>query len=98
VNTIQEITDYIAKRAKSEPLFGGKLKFIFPEGILLIDGTGTENLISNDDLPADCSLKMDMNTFNKIHDGKTDALVAVLFGKIKLKGDSKLALKIKSLI
>ena len=98
MTNLTEITDYIRGRASKEPLFGGKLKFVFPSGTLMIDGTGTENIVSNDDLPADCTLRMNMRTFNRIHDGKTDAIVAFMFGKIKLKGDTKLALKLKSLI
>ncbi len=96
--TVEEVTDYIRGRAQKEPLFGGKLKFVFPSGVLLIDGTGTENIVSNDDVPANCTLHMKIKTFNRIHDGKTDPIVAFMFGRIKLKGDTKLALKLKSLI
>ena len=98
MDTLKEITDYITERAKKEDTLNGRLKFIFPEGILHIDGSGITNVVTNNDLPADCTLRMKMKTFNRIHDGKTDAIAAFLFGKIKLKGDSMLALKIKSLI
>lgn len=96
--TLTEITEYMKSRATAEKPLGGSLKFIFPEGVLYIDGSGTENQVGNDDKPADCSLKLKIGTFNKIHDHKMDAMVAVFLGKIKVKGDSLLALKIKSLI
>lgn len=80
-----------------EPI-GAKIKFKLDENVILIDGTGSENIISQDDAEADCTISMAMSDFIKLKDGDLNPMMAVMSGKIKIKGDMGLALKLQSLI
>ncbi len=97
--TLEEVTNYVAERAPKEESFGGILKFKFPEGYLWIDGSNGSNVVSNDsDQQPDCTLSMKLATFEKLKNKKMNGLTAFMFGKVKLKGDEKIALKLMSLI
>lgn len=97
MNTIEEITTYLKERANGlEPLHAG-LKFQFPEGVVYIDGNA-ENEISNADNAADCTLKLDMETFNGIREKQIDPMSAAMSGKVQIDGNLQLALKIVPLI
>ena len=80
-----------------EPI-GAKIKFKLDEEAILIDGTGDSNIVSGDDLEADCVISTSMENFIKLKNGELNPMMAVMTGKIKIKGDMGLAMKLQSLI
>lgn len=95
---IDLIMQEIQKKAKNIAPFGAKLKFDFGEGIVFLDGTGNENLVTNEDKEADCVITASIDTFEKLSTGKLNPMMAMMTKKIKIKGDMGVAMKLQSLM
>lgn len=99
MESLIEIEKYLLEKANSQRVIKAILKFIFPEGIIVIDGTnGTYTLHNNNISNEHCSIFLDTSTFNKIKDKKINPIIAYTFKKLKVKGDINLALKVVSFI
>ncbi|MBX2814524.1 MAG: SCP2 sterol-binding domain-containing protein [Saprospiraceae bacterium] len=86
------------RAANASPL-GKTLKFDFGEDQqLLIDGTGEENVVSAADSEADTVVKVSIDDFVAVSKGEMNPMTAVMTGKIKIKGDMGLAMKLQSLL
>ncbi len=98
--TIDEIVaDMAAKAAAIDPL-GKTLLFHFDEERMLIDGTGEVNVVSNvsrEEVDSDCTVRMSIDTFIKLQRKQIKPFMAVVSGKIKVKGDMSIAAKLKKL-
>lgn len=95
---INAITEAIKAQAANVEPFGAKLKFMLDDEAILIDGTDGGNAVSNDDADADCVIIASKETFLKLKDGELNPMMAVMTGKVKIKGDMGLAMKLQSLI
>ncbi|MCF6171507.1 MAG: SCP2 sterol-binding domain-containing protein [Bacteroidales bacterium] len=90
----KELTENVKKIA---PL-GKKLKFKLDEDFILIDGTGDENLVTDKNEEANCTIIMSKETYGKLQRKEIKPMMATLTGKIKVKGDIGLAQKLKQLM
>jgi acyl-CoA dehydrogenase len=95
---MSNIFDAISAQAANVAPFGAKLKFVLGDEIILIDGTGTSNVVSNNDEEAGCTISTDTETFMALKSGELNPMMAVMSGKVKIKGDMGLAMKLQSLI
>lgn len=95
---ITTITEKISAQAKNNAPLGATLKFSIDNQSIYLDGTGDENVVSNEDKDADCMISTTMETFQKLLAGDVNPMMAVMTGKIKIKGDMSIAMKLKSLI
>jgi len=93
-----KVVDKFAKQAANVSPIGAKIKFMLDDQALLIDGTGDENKVSAEDAEADCTIITSLETLNKLQKGELNPMMAVMSGKIKIKGDMGLAMKLQSLI
>ncbi|MCH2045564.1 MAG: SCP2 sterol-binding domain-containing protein [Saprospiraceae bacterium] len=94
----QTIKEELAAKVKTIDPIGKKLKFKLDGDTMLIDGTGTENMLTEDDIDADCTVTMSKETYVKLQQKKIKPLIATLTGKLKVKGDLGLARKLKQLM
>lgn len=92
------VLSMIEKQAKLNPPIGGSLKFELDLGIIHLDGTGTENVISTENKDADCTISTTIATLRKLQQGELNPMMAVMTGKVKIKGDMSLAMKLQSLL
>ncbi len=74
------------------------LKFQIDDHIVMIDGTGDANVVSQEDGEADCTITTSLETLMKLKSGDLNPMMAVMGGKIKIKGDMGLAMKLQSLL
>ncbi|MBK6362106.1 MAG: SCP2 sterol-binding domain-containing protein [Saprospiraceae bacterium] len=95
---MSNIFEAISAQAANVAPFGAKLKFVLGEEVILIDGTGTTNVVSNNDEEAGCTISTDVDTFMALKSGELNPMMAVMSGKVKIKGDMGLAMKLQSLI
>jgi putative sterol carrier protein len=97
---IDALKDRIEQRAKTAPKLGAVVCLdLNNDGVIQIDGR---------DQPADVGLKeterpktrltMKAETLKKILDGQQDPTLAVMMGKIKIKGSTGLAMKLGSIL
>ncbi len=94
---LAELTTQLTQMAAKSPnaLGGSSLKFSFPEGVVMIDESGK---VSNEDKEADCTISTSLSDLQKIISGDLNPMSAVMFGKIKIKGDMSVAMKLQSLM
>ena len=95
---IQTITAQINEQAKTVAPLGATLKLAVDDQCIYVDGTGDENLISNENKDADCMISTNIETFQKLLSGNLNPMMAVMTGKIKIKGDMSVAMKLKALV
>ena len=74
-----------------------KIKFEFSDGYVLIDDTTSPPTISNDNNDADCIIEINNENFSKILNKKMSSMSAFMTGKMKIKGEMGIAMKLSSL-
>lgn len=74
------------------------VKFVTDEGVVHIDGTKVPNQVSTEDLDADCALHISVSNVMKLLDGSLNAGKALMLGKVKIKGDMGVAMKIVGIV
>ena len=92
------IYEDMKKQAANVKSFGAKLKFVIDETSIMIDGSGDSNIVTLDDGEADCTISASSETIKGLRTGDINPMMAVMTGKIKIKGDMGLAMKMQSLI
>ncbi|MEC8636602.1 MAG: SCP2 sterol-binding domain-containing protein [Bacteroidota bacterium] len=94
----QNVFDQFKDRAENADPLGGTLKFMVDKNVIFIDGNGDQNIVSMDDLEADCTITVSVEVLEKLRDGELNPMMAVMGGKIKIDGDMGLAMKVQSLM
>lgn len=95
---IDQIRQELAEKVKHIDPIGKKLKFHLDEHFMLIDGTGDENILTDQDGEADCTVTMSIDTYGKLQRKEIKPMVATLTRKLKVKGDLSVAKKLKQLM
>jgi putative sterol carrier protein len=95
--TLDDITQQFKTSAANVPSIGKSLKFVFDEGVVFLDMTGDTPNISNEDKDADCVISTSVETLNALRAGDLNPMMAVMSGKVKIKGDMGVAMKLQSL-
>jgi len=96
--TFDIIVEEIRKQAENVSPIGAKLKFVLDEDILMIDGSGDQNIVSTEDDEAKTTIITSKETLVKLKSGDLNPMMAVMGGKVKIKGDMGLAMKLQSLL
>jgi putative sterol carrier protein len=93
--TLEEITDRFKTAVGADSGLGKSVKFALGgEGVILIDGAR----VSNEDLPADCTIRVSMEDFQKLAKGVLDPTAAFMQGRLKVDGDMGVAMKLQPLL
>lgn len=95
---VDDLRNELAVKIKEIPPIEKKLKFQIDGEIMLIDGSGSENVMSAMDEEADCTITMSEDTYLKLQNKQIKPMIATLTGKLKVKGDLALARKLKELM
>jgi acyl-CoA dehydrogenase len=84
--------------AATAPAMGKTLKFELGEHIIYIDGTGATNVVSAENKDADCAISVTLEDLEGLMSGSLNPMTAFMSGKIKVKGDMSVAMKLQSLL
>lgn len=95
---IEKIRQELAEKVKEIDPIGKKLKFELDNQYILIDGSGEENILSDENGDADCTVIMSIETYMKLQRKEIKPMVATLTRKLKVKGDLSVAKKLKQLM
>jgi putative sterol carrier protein len=95
---IAQIIIQIQSQASAVDPIGGSIKFILDDQVLIIDGSGNSNIVSQEDRVADCTISTSLETLMKMKSGDLNPMMAAMSGKVKISGDMGLAMKLQSLI
>lgn len=94
----QELTTFLKERAAEMPVMDLSIKLnLKGDGIIHINSRGTENVVSNEDLPADCTVIITPENFQKLVKGDLNPMMAVMTGKLKIQGDMAVAMKLQGM-
>ena len=97
--SLAEITETMTTRIGAGGQFKKSVKFDFgADGLVRIDDTVTPVVVSNNDGPTACTVKVTMADFMEIATGKQNAQMAFMMGKLKIDGDMSVALSLGSIL
>jgi putative sterol carrier protein len=94
----QEIADNIKEQATKTAPLGGTFKLVLDDNVIFIDGSGTENLVSFDDREADTEISTSIDSMTAMISGDLNPMMATMTGKVKIKGNMGLAMKLQSFL
>ena len=93
--TLQEITAQLRAAVGEDSGLGKSLKFDFKgAGVIHIDGGS----VTNEDLPADCTIQVSQDDFEDLARGRLDPAMAMMRGKLKVRGDMGVAMKLQPIL
>jgi putative sterol carrier protein len=98
--SLAQYTESVRSKVGADSGLNSTIKFSFPAEaggaaqVLFIDGKSKPNAVHNDDLPADCTVKVSLEDFDKLMQRKLDPTTAFMMGKIKIEGDVGVAMKL----
>jgi putative sterol carrier protein len=97
--TLENFTEQIKKIASTATGLRGTAKFAFDEGgAIFIDATQTPYQVSNDSKDADCTIKIALSDAAKLLNKEMNPMTAFMFGKLKVSGDTSIAMGIAQLL
>ncbi len=96
--TLEAITEQFTRTAARAPALGKSVKFVFEQGPVHIDLTNEQAVVTNEDKEANCVITTKIETLDAIRRGEMNAMMAVMSGKVKIRGDMELAMQLPSLI
>ena len=91
------LLEQVKKIAENVPPLGNTVKFVFEGSQLFVDGTGANNEVTNKNDDADCNVHVSQEDFASLMTGDLDPMTAVMTGKIEIKGDMGVAMKLQAL-
>ena len=98
--TIDFLTEEIRKQAATvDPAaVDSTIKLQLDDGIIYVDGTEGSIDVSNDDKDAECTVITTKETLRKLKMGELNPMMAMMTGKVKIKGNMAVAMKLQSLL
>jgi putative sterol carrier protein len=97
--SLSDITDQMKARVGEGGKFKKSVKFDFgSDGIVRIDDKVSPAVVDNSDAPTDCTVKVSMADFVEIAQGKQNAQMAFMMGKLKVEGDMSVAMALQKII
>lgn len=97
--SLESITTQMRERIGAGGGLGKSVKFDFgDDGLVRVDDSVSPAVVDNQNLPADCTVKVSMSDFADIATGKTNPQMAFMTGKLRVEGDMSVALKLGSLL
>ena len=96
--SVTDIESAFSSRLDKFSELGSKLKFDFGDDRLFVDGTQTPATMSHDDDEADCTIVISPDNLEKIMQGQMDPTMAFMTGKLKVKGNTSIAMKLSSVL
>lgn len=92
---INDITEGFRRAIGADSGLGARLKFDFEgQGCVVIDGKAQPNTVSSVDGPADCTIVLSLETFEKMVKRELDPTTAFMQGKLKVNGDMGVAMRL----
>lgn len=91
--TLQELTEQIRTKVTHADNINATAKIVTDQGVVYIDATQSPATVSNEDKPADCDLQVSIDNLVKMGNGDLNPMMAVMSGKLKIRGDMGIAMK-----
>lgn len=97
--TLQELTVKFQQRVQSKPGFGDKAKIqIENVGCITLDGTQETIRVTNDDSETAVTLRMSLDTLEKMQKGELNGMEAFFQGLLVVEGDQAVAMSLGDIL
>lgn len=97
--SLAAITEQMKSRIGEGGSFKKSVKFDFgDDGLVRIDDKVSPAIVDNEDAATDCTVKVKMADFMEIAEGKQNAQMAFMMGKLKVEGDMSVAMQLGSIL
>ncbi len=96
--SFESTLETMKERAANASALGSTLKFDLDGQHIYIDGSGDENVVSDEDKEADCTVKVALEDLEQMVAGDLNPMGAFMSGKLKVDGDMGVAMKLQSLV
>jgi putative sterol carrier protein len=68
------------------------------DGVVVLDGRSSPNRVVNDNIDADCTIKISRTNLVALMTGQMDPTMGFMTGKFKVSGDMTVALKLQRVL
>jgi putative sterol carrier protein len=93
--SLEGITERVRRAVGDESGLAARIKFNFgEEGWLFIDGKSVPNQVHNTDEASDITIAVSLANFERIIDGQLNPKVALMTGRMRLRGDIRIAMRL----
>ena len=92
--SLLSLTERITTLIGTDSGLAASFKFATDEGIVAVDAKQVPNLITNDDIDTDCTMEISASDAMGLLNGELNPMMAYMSGKLKIKGDMGVAMKI----
>ena len=93
--SLDGITERVRKAVGNDSGVDARIKFKFGEdGLLFIDAKSLPNQVHNADQEADITISVSMANFERIIDGQLNPKLALMTGRMRLRGDIRIAMRL----
>ena len=90
--SLEQLTARVRQAVGDDSGLEATIKFNFgDDGIIYIDGASTPNTVSNEDKDSKITIMVSRENFERIIDHKLNPKLALMTGKMRLKGDIRIA-------
>ena len=91
--TLDEIANLMRKGLENTR-FDDSLKFDCGDGVIVL----ADNSVYTEDRDADCTIRISESNLGKLITGKLNPMTGVMMGKLKVSGDTSVAMKLGKLL
>lgn len=91
-----KILGAVQKNAEKKKAIGNTLKFDFGDQFIYLDGKQDKNIVTAEDKDAECTVLIQLADFAALMKGELNPMTAMMSGKIEIKGDMAVAMKLQA--
>lgn len=96
---VDEIRSEVSRRLGTDTDLDVTLKLDFNGvGIVHIDGSTIPPTVSAEDLPADCTIRVSLEDFRAMTEGRLDGTTAFMMGRLKVEGNRAIAARLGAIL
>lgn len=92
--SLQSLTERVQSLVGTDSGLDATFKFITDEGIISVDTKQVPNVVTNEDLATECAMEISTKNALDLLSGELNPMMAYMMGKLKIKGDMGVAMKI----
>lgn len=95
MTSLEGITERVRNAVGEKSELDARIKFNFGEdGWLFIDGKSVPNQVHNTDQNSDITISVSMVNFERIINGQLNPKLALMTGRMRLRGDIRIAMRL----
>jgi len=97
--SLESMTEAVRRAIGEDCGLKKRIKFVFEEGAIHVDGVAVPNVVSNDgEKEADLTLGLSLENFERIMAREISGKKVMLTGKMKIRGDVRITMQLDRIL